>query len=458
MSRQPQQPAGVRNTQNPPVSTFISTSCDSRNTAVLLQTARAKVHRVDRENAVCNVRLILDSCSQKSYVTRKLKERLQIPTISTDKVLIKEFGNESGTLKHCDSVQIAVKGADNLTVFINAYVVDNICSPISNQVIDLAKLKYPHLSDLPLADSGNGNEDLEVEILVGADYLWNFMLDHVVRGEPAVGPVATLTRFCYVLSGPVQVPANLEHSTNVTIAHVLKTDALLQNNDSDLKNQLHKFWDYETLGLKPDEADNSLENPLEGKIKFDGKRYEISLPFKEGHPTIPDNYNVARSRLASLLNRLKSKPEVFERYNAVIQEQLEAGVVERVDENEDLKSPGEVPYIPHREIIREDRETTKLRVVYDASSKTKGEVSLNDCLEPGPNLAPLIFDILLRFRTHKIALIGDIEKAFLNISISPEQRDLLRFLWVDNKDLENPKLSRSNFRNLFSASQPRRSV
>ena len=170
------------NPQNPSVSTHISTSCDSSKTAVLLQTARAKVHRVDSENEVCNLRLILDSCSQKSYVTRKLKERLQIPTKSTDKVLIEEFGNESGTLKKCESVKIAVKGADNLTVFINAYVVDNICSPISNQAIDLVKFKYPHLTYLPLADSGNGNEDLEVEIMVGADYLWNFMLDHVVRG------------------------------------------------------------------------------------------------------------------------------------------------------------------------------------------------------------------------------------------------------------------------------------
>ena len=50
-------------------------------------------------------------------------------------------------------------------------MVDNICSPISNQAIDLAKFKYPHLTSLPLAGSGNGDEDLEVEIMVGADYL-----------------------------------------------------------------------------------------------------------------------------------------------------------------------------------------------------------------------------------------------------------------------------------------------
>ena len=126
------------NPQNASVSTHISSSCDSSNTAVLLQTARAKVHRVDSENERCNVRLTLNSCSQKSYVTRKLKERLQIPTISTNKVLIKEFGNESGTLKQCESVQIAVKGADNLTVFVNAY------SYYKRQMQKKRKLFLPH--------------------------------------------------------------------------------------------------------------------------------------------------------------------------------------------------------------------------------------------------------------------------------------------------------------------------
>ena len=37
-----------------------------------------------------------------------------------------------------------------------------------------------------------------------------------------------------------------------------------------------------TLGVKTDEADDSLENPLEGKIKFDGNCYEVSSPFKGG--------------------------------------------------------------------------------------------------------------------------------------------------------------------------------
>ena len=91
--------------------------------------------------------------------------------------------------------------------------------------------------------------------------------------------------------------------------------------------------------------------------------------------------------------------------------------------------------------MRPDKETTKLRVVFDASAKHKGEgLSLNDVLDPGPSLLPLLYDILLRFRAGKVVLIGDIEKAFLNISIAPEHRDFLRFLWVDDVNSTDPEV------------------
>ena len=75
---------------------------------------------------------------------------------------------------------------------------------------------------------------------------------------------------------------------------------------------------------------------------------------------------------------------------------------------------GKVHYIPHHAVIRRDKLTTKLRVVYDASAKSDG-VALNDCLYAGPPLAENIFDVLLRFRVNQVALTGDIEKAFLMV-------------------------------------------
>ena len=153
---------------------------------------------------------------------------------------------------------------------------------------------------------------------------------------------------------------------------------------------------------------------------------------------LPDNYSAASRRLTTTIKKLKDKPEVLKQYDQVVREQLQSGVVELVPQDQ-IPQPGSVHYLPHRAIVRLDRDTTKVRVVYDASSKVLG-LSLNDCLHIGPSLNPYLFDILLRFRVHEVALTADIEKAFLNIEIDPEHRDFLRFLWIDDLDKESPEV------------------
>lgn len=62
-------------------------------------------------------------------------------------------------------------------------------------------------------------------------------------------------------------------------------------------------------------------------------------------------------------------------------------------------------------MINSDHSTTKLRIVYDASAKTKlDHNSLNECLYRGPVLLHDLCGTLLRFRNHKIGLVADIEK------------------------------------------------
>ena len=198
--------------------------------------------------------------------------------------------------------------------------------------------------------------------------------------------------------------------------------------------------------MKKDTAAVEVDELTKNKIIFDGERYQLTLPVKHQQTELPDNYILAKKRLNCLLTCLKQKPELFEQYKNIIEEQIASGVVEQVNENE--IPTGTTHYIPHSGVLKEDRKTTKLRVVYDASSKVAEEPSLNECLHPGPNLLPLVLDILLRFQMNKIALIGDLEKAFLQISIDPSQRDLLRFLWVDDSESENPSISKLRFTRL----------
>ena len=86
--------------------------------------------------------------------------------------------------------------------------------------------------------------------------------------------------------------------------------------------------------------------------------------------------------------------------------------------------------------------TRNLRIVFDASAKANESHSLNDCLYPGPTLTATLFGVLLRFRIHNIAFVGDIEKALLQICLHPSHKDFVRFLWFQepgNIDLENFK-------------------
>ena len=106
-------------------------------------------------------------------------------------------------------------------------------------------------------------------------------------------------------------------------------------------------------------------------------------------------------------------------------------------------------YLPHLEVVRKDRETTKVRVVYDGSAKaSKKERSLNDCLQTGPNHLPHVFNIIANFRKNIIGLTADIEKAFLMVGIQDGQRDFLWFLWFDNPSLENPEIIHLKFTRL----------
>ena len=97
-------------------------------------------------------------------------------------------------------------------------------------------------------------------------------------------------------------------------------------------------------------------------------------------------------------------------------------------------------YLAHHPVVRQDKQTTKVRVVYDASAKTNGGQSLNDCLYSGPPLSETIADVLVRFRCQNTALFGDLEEAFLMISVAQDDLDALRFLWFDDQFSEEPKI------------------
>lgn len=84
--------------------------------------------------------------------------------------------------------------------------------------------------------------------------------------------------------------------------------------------------------------------------------------------------------------------------------------------------------MPHRPVVKLSSTSTKVRPVFDASATGYNGVSLNDCLLSGPSLNPDLVEVLIRFRRWPFAITADITKAFLQVSVQRNDRDVHRFL------------------------------
>jgi hypothetical protein len=83
----------------------------------------------------------------------------------------------------------------------------------------------------------------------------------------------------------------------------------------------------------------------------------------------PINRELAYGRLKSVLSKLQRKPEMMKLYYNVIEDQQQKGIIEKVDNK--ARENGLVYYISHHAYVSPSKSTTKLRIVYDASVKTK---------------------------------------------------------------------------------------
>ena len=109
-----------------------------------------------------------------------------------------------------------------------------------------------------------------------------------------------------------------------------------------------------------------------------------------------------------------------EKYAEMINQQKTEWIVESATE----PPTGKEFYIPHKPVMRTQAESTKLRVVYDASARENSqEPSLNDCLYAGPPLQNRSWNVLVRMRFHPVAVTGDIKNRLFNNSVSRKQRD-----------------------------------
>ena len=310
-----------------------------------------------------------------------------------------------------------------------------ICHPAD--AVEVNPANWVHLKDVNFPEEFP-REQKPIDVLIGLDFYYSFVTRDIVKADLSE-PVAVRTTLGWVLCGPTGT-ASSESTVSMNVQ--------VSTNDQ-LNETLQSFWNLESIGIKSDDmpllnkTEENVLNNFKESLTFKDGRYEVSIPWKENQVTLKSYYIQAERRLYSLEKRLLEDPLKAKIYQNTINKYVEDGIAEEVPANE-IKPVDNRPvfHLPHHAVIREDRQKTKTRVVFDASAKDSEGTSMNSCIEAGPALQPDLCGIILRFRKKKIVGTSDIEKMFLQISLREQDRDSHRYLWRD-LDLEAaPKVYR----------------
>ena len=144
---------------------------------------------------------------------------------------------------------------------------------------------------------------------------------------------------------------------------MLRTDFSNEMNFELNEHSITKFWGLETIGIKENESSSYGSSKKSIQVNSDNC-YEACLPFKENHDLLNDNYYLCEKHLYNLHRKLKQNPDLLRRYENIFREREDLGIIEEVVH---LTSIGKCHYLPHHAVLREDHETTKVRIVFDDS-------------------------------------------------------------------------------------------
>ncbi|XP_051159157.1 uncharacterized protein LOC127280294 [Leptopilina boulardi] len=396
---------------------------------ICLQTLRVKLFSKNREKIV---RVLIDTGSQRSYVRDDLAREMDYVSEGEMKMTHSLFGGAKSKCETHSVYKIRVRSLDNQYVCnflaISQGIICDTVPSINHDVwVEELYTKGIVLSDVGSSDRGC------IDILVGADIAGKLLTGK--RYELENGLVALETLLGWTVMGKLpNVTKEMDAAMLINVMFVKEADPC-------------DLWRLDVIGIKDpiEKVNKSIKDEQTLKFVIDNakltgeNRYEISLPWVEEHAPIPDNYDISYKRLIKTIEKLKTK-NLYSDYDAVFKEWINEGIIEELRSLSSWnvtyeKTQKEVHYLPHRPVVKL-QSTTKIRPVFDASTKRESCPSLNQCLEQGPNLIELVPDSLNRFRERAIGVIADIRKAFLQISVNEADRDYLRFLWIrENKTL-----------------------
>ena len=394
---------------------------DLHRYSVLLATAVVKAN--SRNGSTYTIRALLDQGSQASFITETTVQLLGLKRKPING-LVSGIGDGQMRINYETSLVIESHYNANHKIHVNAYILSTLAS-----VLPTTNFNTPDWlenENLTLADPGFGTPS-KIDILLGAEVYSEVILTGIIK-NPQGNLIAQNTILGWILSGRMSQDLGSQREKVISMHVNVRDDDLLK-----------QFWEIEN---EPNSLDKRLTKTEIYCEEFynrtterneDG-RFIVRLPFAEEDPKCQygKSREIALRRFLYLEKRLLRNDKLYNDYRKVMEEYLASDHMSLV-ENEDLNNPNAV-YLPHHAVVREDKETTKVRVVFNASSKGLNDVSLNDDLLIGPKLQEDLRHILLRWRKHRICIVADLVKMYRQVRVHDKDTNFQRILWRNSPD------------------------
>lgn len=398
---------------------------------VLLATALVDVEVKSGEKHI--LRALIDQGSEASFITARVVDLLGLNKIKVKGVVSGVGEENSFAINHMCKFEIKSKSGNNYTTEVKAYVLKSLTTRMPAKNIEI-HANWFNFNNMKLADPTFDTPG-RIDILLGADVFSKIIDSGLVRGPSGV--IAQYTQLGWILSGEVTKGDRL---SNISCLHI--TSYVSEDN-----NLLKKFWEIETepytkKKLLTDEEEICEHIYKQTTMRDETGRYVVHLPLKNSiNDTVKACGNTklqAITRFQHLERKFHNNQALKEEYAKVMQGYINLGYMRKVDDENNTNTV----YLPHLAVIREDKDTTKVRVVFDASAKGSNGSSLNDTMMTGPTLQSDLRSLIIRWRSHKFCVIGDVVKMYLQVRMAEEHTELQRVVWRDNpeKEIESYKL------------------
>ncbi|XP_074653641.1 uncharacterized protein LOC141907800 [Tubulanus polymorphus] len=277
--------------------------------------------------------VLLDDCSDISYLSTHAVSHMRNLKYNNETLTVKVFdGSEISTKsKVCDVNIRHYNGSDRILATQRFYVVDNVCDSMVSIAWSKIRNRWTHLQGIPFPDVSVNST---VEGILGKDCRHLLYCLKEICGPNPSDPIARLCPFGWTCIGDnVNQSHNVKKQTHVICQTILANRENPNEEEISLDSTLKAFWEKEKSGLDESRSKLSVDEEiaqkkLEQSLKFDGKRYEIGVPWKDESPYLENNQSVALNRLKLLMKKIDSNPDIKKSYEETIAEYLTKDYIE----------------------------------------------------------------------------------------------------------------------------------